>query len=350
MHKSSTNTLFKTILRASKYSKYTPCQFSKYSTSSSINTLVLLEHDNKTINSASLAAISAAQKIGGQISALLFTTSADSSVVQQASKIKGIQKLIHCSNPKFDHGIAETLEPALLRAIEQVKCTHFFAPHTAFGKNVVPRLAGGLDVSPISDIISVINEKQFVRLIYAGNAVSQVESNDKIKLITVRATAFDKAAITNDAVQVETLASPDIPADTPQWLSEQLTKSDRPELSNASRIVSGGRALKSAENFKIMYDLADVLGAAVGATRAAVDAGYAPNDLQIGQTGKVVAPELYIAAGISGAIQHLAGMKDSKCIVAINKDPEAPIFQVADYGIVGDLFKIVPEMTQALKK
>jgi electron transfer flavoprotein alpha subunit len=238
---------------------------------------------------------------------------------------------------------------AVLASQNQFKFTHILATATAFGKSLLPRIAAKLDVAPISDIISIKSPDTFVRTIYAGNALATVKSNDPVKVVTVRGTAFEPVAATDGAAAVEPVAAKSEQTGT-KFLGQELTKSDRPELSGAARVVSGGRALKSADNFKILYDLADTMGAAVGASRAAVDAGYVPNDLQIGQTGKIVAPQLYIAVGISGAIQHLAGMKDAKVIAAINKDPEAPIFQVADYGLVADLFTVVPEMTKLLKK
>lgn len=332
-----------------------PLQFRFYSTANSnaTNALVLIEHNGTNIVPSTLAAITAATKIGGNVTAIVFTSNKDSKVPQTVSTIKGIGQVLHYCDQQYAHPIAEILEPAMLNAIERTKCSHLIAAHTAFGKNLVPRLAGALDVSPVSDVTSVLSSNQYVRFIYAGNAVCQVESTDKLQLLTVRGTAFDKATVGDSGQQapIESVDSPAPPAESgPQFVSEQLSKSDRPELTSAQRIVSGGRALKSSENFTLLYELADTIGAAVGATRAAVDAGYVPNDMQVGQTGKVVAPELYIAVGISGAIQHLAGMKDSKCIVAVNKDAEAPIFQVADFGIVGDLFKVVPELTQKLKQ
>ncbi|CAG5131346.1 unnamed protein product, partial [Candidula unifasciata] len=232
---------------------------------------------------------------------------------------------------------------------KQLKFTHILAGATAFGKNILPRLAAKLDVSPISEIIGVENDSTFVRTIYAGNAIQTLHSNEPVKIITVRGTSFE-AAPTGSSAPTEKISVEVVKSQVSEFVGQELSKSDRPELTSAKSVVAGGRGMKSGENFKLLYDLADKLNAAVGASRAAVDAGFVPNDLQVGQTGKIVAPELYIAVGISGAIQHLAGMKDSKVIVAINKDPEAPIFQVADYGLVEDLFTAVPKLTELLSK
>lgn len=263
------------------------------------------------------------------------------------SKVKNVGQVLLAENPSFAGFTAESLTSAVLAAQNQYKFTHILAGATAFGKNVLPRVAAKLDVSPISDVTEVKSEDTFVRTIYAGNAILTLRSSDPVKVISVRTTSFPAAPADGGSGSIEKF-SPDITNSLSEFVSQELTKSDRPELAGAKVIVSGGRGLKSGDNFKLLYDLADKFDAAVGASRAAVDAGYVPNDMQIGQTGKIVAPELYIAVGISGAIQHLAGMKDSKVIVAINKDPEAPIFQVADIGLVADLFKAVPELTQKL--
>jgi len=313
--------------------------------------LVIVEHSNKKMLASTLPAITAAQKLSSDnVTALVLTSDGDKSVAEQVAKVQGVKKVILVNNSQFDHFIAEKVEPALEKIQSQHNYTHILCPHTVFGKNLLPRLAASLDVSPVMDVMQIDSETKFVRPIYAGNALCTVESSDKVKVMTVRTTAFDKASV-GDASTAE-IVSEDVAVENvdnaPQWVSEEVSKSDRPELTAARVVVSGGRGLKNGENFKILYDLADKMNGAVGATRAAVDEGYVPNDMQVGQTGKVVAPELYIAVGISGAIQHLAGMKDSKTIVAINKDGEAPIFQVADYGLVADLFQAVPEMTQKL--
>lgn len=264
------------------------------------------------------------------------------------AKVEGVTKVLVAENAAFKGFTAESLTPLVLAAQSQFKFTHILAGASAFGKNVLPRVAAKLDVSPISEIIDVKSEDTFVRTIYAGNAILTLKSKDPVKVITVRGTNFPPAATSGGNGAVEQAPAGDYASSLSEFVSQELTKSDRPELTGAKVIVSGGRGLKSGDNFKLLYDLADKFNAAVGASRAAVDAGFVPNDLQIGQTGKIVAPELYIAVGISGAIQHLAGMKDSKTIVAINKDPEAPIFQVADIGLVADLFKAVPELTGKL--
>lgn len=320
--------------------------------------LVVVEHQNNQLSAATLTTVSAAQKLTGPITAVVFSHSQDASanVVQQVSKLQGVSNVLVLNHPAFEHNTAEYLQKALATVQSKNQYTHILGAHTVFGKNLLPRLAASLDVSPVMDVMRIDGENVFQRPIYAGNALCTVESSDSVKVLTVRTTAFDKAA-TSGATEEAAAVSTDEEAVSsieqlkrtpPQWISEELAKSDRPELASARVVVSGGRGLKNGENFKILYDLADKLGGAVGATRAAVDEGYVSNDLQVGQTGKIVAPELYIAVGVSGAIQHLAGMKDSKTIVAINKDPEAPIYQVADYGLVGDLFNVVPEMTQKL--
>jgi len=306
--------------------------------------LVIAEHDNAALKPAVLNTVAAALKIGGDIE-ILVAGSQCVPAAQAAAKIGGVKKVLVADGGHLAHSLAENLATLIVSIARNY--THVLAPATSFGKNVLPRVAALLDVAQISDIIKVESPDTFVRPIYAGNALATVQSTDAIKVITVRSTGFDAAAAEGGSAAVE-----NIDAGTDGGLSslvgQELTKSARPELTAARVIVSGGRGMGNGENFKILEALADKLGAAVGASRAAVDSGFVPNDYQVGQTGKIVAPELYIAVGISGAIQHLAGMKDSKVIVAINKDGEAPIFQVADYGLVADLFQAVPELTSAL--
>ena len=306
--------------------------------------LVLAEHSNAALNDATAKVVSAAVAYGGDIDVLVAGHNAGPAAAA-AAKLAGVRKVLHAEAAVFEKPTAEALEALIVPLMASYDA--LFSPATTSGKNVTPRVAAKLDVMQLSDITRVIDKDTFERPIYAGNAILTVKSSDKVKVVTVRGTAFQPAAATGSAT-VETIAAPAGPFKS-TFVSEELSKSDRPELASAKRIVSGGRALASAEQFqKYILPLADKLGAGVGASRAAVDAGYAPNDYQVGQTGKVVAPELYIAIGISGAIQHLAGMKDSKVIVAINKDEEAPIFAIADFGLVGDLFKIVPELTEKL--
>ncbi|KAK2842271.1 hypothetical protein Q5P01_012471 [Channa striata] len=312
------------------------------------STLVVAEHNNDRLTPITLNAITAASKLGGEVSCLVAGTNC-SKVVEQVSKVSGVKKVLVAQHDAYKGALPEELAPLILATQKQFNFTHICAGASAFGKNLLPRVAAKLDVAPISDIIEIKSPDTFVRTIYAGNALSTVKCNEAIKVFTVRGTSFEAAPTEGGNSASENVAPPS-PTGVSEWLEQNLTKSDRPELTSAKVVVSGGRGLKSGENFKLLYDLADKLNAAVGASRAAVDAGFVPNDMQVGQTGKIVAPELYIAVGISGAIQHLAGMKDSKTIVAINKDPEAPIFQVADYGLVADLFKAVPEMTEALSK
>jgi len=306
--------------------------------------LVIAEHDNATLKSATLNTIVAAQKIGGEIHVLVAGHNA-AAAAQQASNVAGVAKAIHADAPHFAAPTAESV--AALAVGLAPAYTHILLPATGFGKNAAPRIAALLDVAQISDIIAVDSADTFVRPIYAGSAFATVQSRDAKKVVTVRSTGFDAAAVTGGSGVVESVSAP-ADAGIVQVLGQELTKSDRPELASARIVISGGRGLQSGENFKLLEALADKLNAALGASRAAVDAGYVPNDYQVGQTGKIVAPDLYIAVGISGAIQHLAGMKDSKVIVAINKDPEAPIFQIADYGLVGDLFEIIPQLTAEL--
>ncbi|MCD2165650.1 electron transfer flavoprotein subunit alpha/FixB family protein [Comamonas koreensis] len=307
--------------------------------------LVIAEHDNQTIKTATLNTVTAALACGGDVHVLVAGEGA-AAAAQAAAQIAGVAKVILAEGPALKDGLAENLAAQVLAIAGNY--SHILAPATASGKNVAPRVAAKLDVAQISDITKVVSADTFERPIYAGNAIATVQSTDATKVITVRGTGFDAAAATGGSAAVENAAAV---ADSGKssFVGREVTKNDRPELTAAKIIVSGGRALGSAEKFnEVMTPLADKLGAAIGASRAAVDAGYAPNDLQVGQTGKIVAPQLYVAAGISGAIQHLAGMKDSKVIVAINKDEEAPIFSVADYGLVADLFDAVPEMASKL--
>ena len=307
--------------------------------------LVIAEHDNTSVKGATLNTVTAAAKCGGEVHVLVAGANA-AAAAAAAAQIAGVSKVLHADAPGFAHGLAENMAAQILALAAGY--THILFPATASGKNIAPRVAAKLDVAQISDIIRVENADTFDRPIYAGNAIVTVHSADTTKVITVRTTGFDPAAATGGAASVEVLSAA---ADTGQstFVGSEIAKNDRPELTAAKIIVSGGRALGSADKFNdVLTPLADKLGAALGASRAAVDAGYAPNDWQVGQTGKIVAPQLYVACGISGAIQHLAGMKDSKVIVAINKDPEAPIFSVADYGLEADLFVAVPELVAAL--
>ena len=309
-----------------------------------MSVLVLAEHDNASLKPATLNTIAAASKIGGDI-AVLVAGAECGAAAKAAASVSGVKKVLVADAPYYKDHLAENLA-ALVVALAP-GFTHVLAPATSFGKNVAPRIAALLDVAQVSDIVEVKSADTFVRPIYAGNALATVQSRDKIKVVTVRTTGFDAAAANGGSAAAETATAV---ADTglSSLVGRALTKSERPELTSARVIVSGGRGMGSGENFKLLEPLADKLHAAMGASRAAVDAGFVPNDWQVGQTGKIVAPDLYIAVGISGAIQHLAGMKDSRVIVAINKDEEAPIFQIADYGIVGDLFQIVPELVEEL--
>ena len=309
--------------------------------------LVLAEHDNRSIRKATLSTVAAAQKIGGEIDVLVAGQGA-ADAAKAAAQVAGVRKVLHADAPQLAEFLAENVA-ALILGISK-NYTHILAPATSNGKNVLPRVAALLDVQQVSEIVAVEAADTFVRPIYAGNALATVRSKDAIKVITVRTTAFDAASPSGGAAQVESVSPPG-DSGLSSFLGREVSKSERPELTSAKIIVSGGRGMANGENFKkVLEPLADKLGAAMGASRAAVDAGFVPNDWQVGQTGKIVAPDLYIAVGISGAIQHLAGMKDSRVIVAINKDEEAPIFQVADYGVVGDLFAIVPSLVEALKK
>ncbi len=310
-----------------------------------MTSLVIAEHDNASIKGATLNTITAAAACGGDVHVLVAGHNA-AAAAAAAAQIAGVSKVIHADSDSLAHGLAENVAAQVLAIAAQY--SHILFPATAGGKNVAPRVAAKLDVAQISDVTRVISADTFERPIYAGNAIATVQSTDATKVITVRTTGFDAAAASGGSAAVETAAA-QADSGKSSFKGSEIAKNDRPELTAAKIIVSGGRALGSSEKFnEVMTPLADKLGAAIGASRAAVDAGYAANDLQVGQTGKIVAPQLYIAAGISGAIQHLAGMKDSKVIVAINKDPEAPIFSVADFGLEADLFAAVPELTQAL--
>ena len=307
--------------------------------------LILAEHDNAEIKPATLSAVTAARALG-EVSVLVAGSSCRA-VAEAASRIEGVARVLLADDPIYAHPVAESLATLVVGLASGYEFV--LAPATTFGKNVMPRVAALLDVAQVSDIIAIDARDVFRRPIYAGNAIATVKSSDPIKVVTVRATAFDPAPAEGGTADIQEIAAAEDPA-LSKFLRHELTRTERPELTSAGIVVSGGRGMQSGENFKMLEEIADKLGAAVGASRAAVDAGFVPNDYQVGQTGKVVAPELYIAVGISGAIQHLAGMKDSKVIVAINKDEQAPIFRVADYGIVGDLFTILPELSAELEK
>ena len=310
-----------------------------------MTSLVIAEHDNKAIRSATLNTVTAAVQCGGDVHVLVAGADAGAAAAA-AAQIAGVAKIIHADDAGFEHGLAENVSAQVLAIASAY--SHILFAATASGKNIAPRVAAKLDVGQISDITKVDSADTFERPIYAGNAIATVQSLDAIKVLTVRTTGFDPAAATGGSAAVEVLAAVAASAKA-TFMGSEIARNDRPELTAAKIVVSGGRALGSAEKFtEVMTPLADKLGAAMGASRAAVDAGYAPNDWQVGQTGKIVAPQLYVACGISGAIQHLAGMKDSKVIVAINKDPEAPIFSVADYGLEADLFVAVPDLVAAL--
>jgi electron transfer flavoprotein alpha subunit len=306
--------------------------------------LVLAEHDNQQLKPVTLNVLAAAQQLSGDVT-LLVAGHNCAAVAEQAAKVEGVSQVWIADAPAYEHHLAENVSALLVDLAEPF--THLLAASTTTGKNILPRTAALLGVNPLTDILAVESDKCFKRAIYAGNAIATVEIDEAKVLMTVRGTAFDPVAAEGGSATIKTLDSVFQNADI-SFSHEALAESDRPELTAASIVVSGGRGLGNGENFNLLYQVADKLGAAVGASRAAVDAGYVPNDMQVGQTGKMVAPELYIAVGISGAIQHLAGMKDSKVIVAINKDEEAPIFQVADYGLVADLFEAVPELQNSL--
>ncbi|MEO8542891.1 MAG: electron transfer flavoprotein subunit alpha/FixB family protein [Burkholderiaceae bacterium] len=310
-----------------------------------MTSLVIAEHDNNSIKVATLNTVTAALQCGGDVHVLVAGSNAGAAAAA-AAKIAGVTKVLHADEAGLAHGLAENMAAQVLAIAKDY--SHILFPSTASGKNIAPRVAAKLDVGQVSDVIKIDSPDTFERPIYAGNAIATVQSLDAVKVLTVRTTGFDPAAAEGGSAAVETVAAVAASANT-TFVGSEIAKNDRPELTAAKIVVSGGRALGSAEKFtEVMTPLADKLGAAMGASRAAVDAGYAPNDWQVGQTGKIVAPDLYIACGISGAIQHLAGMKDSKVIVAINKDPEAPIFSVADYGLEADLFVAVPELVKAL--
>lgn len=305
--------------------------------------LVVAEHDNSALKAETLKTVAAANAIGGDID-LLVAGSGCQAVAEEAAKIAGVRRVINADNAAYEHQLAENVSALVVELAGEY--SHILTAATTTGKNFMPRVAALLDVEQISDIIAVESADTFVRPIYAGNAIATVKSEDAVKVITVRTSAFDAVAVDGSAE----VAASDVAKDAgvSSFVSAELTKSERPELTAARVIISGGRGMQNGENFSLLEGIADKLGAAVGASRAAVDAGFVPNDMQVGQTGKIVAPELYIAVGISGAIQHLAGMKDSKVIVAINKDPEAPIFQIADYGLVGDLFEVLPQLEASI--
>ena len=307
--------------------------------------LVIAEHDNKQIKGATLNTITAASELG-EIH-LLIAGHDCADMVSAAAAIHGVSKIYHADAPELEHGLAESLAPLVVSLAADY--SHVLAPASSFGKNLLPRVAALLDVAQISDVIAVIDDSTFKRPIYAGNVISTVQSTDTIKVITVRGTAFDATETSGGSASIETISAGESQS-LSSFVSEEIAVSERPELTSAKVVVSGGRGLGSAESFSLMEELADIFGGAVGASRAAVDAGYVPNDYQVGQTGKIVAPDLYIAVGISGAIQHLAGMKESKVIVAINKDEDAPIFEIADYGLVADVFEAVPQLIEALRQ
>ncbi len=310
--------------------------------------LVIAEHDGSALKPATLNALAAAKQIAGGDVDLLVAGKGCRAAAAAAAQVPGVRKVLLADDVVYDHGLAENVAPLVVGLAGHY--AHLLAPATTGGKNLMPRVAALLDVMQISDISAVVSPDTFVRPIYAGNALQTVQSRDPIKVITVRGTAFPPGAATGGAAPIEAVATATAGAGLSAFVRAELSKSERPELTSARIVISGGRGMQSGDNFRLLERVADRLGAAIGASRAAVDAGFVPNDYQVGQTGKIVAPELYIAVGISGAIQHLAGMKDSKVIVAINKDEEAPIFQVADYGLVGDLFKILPELAEELER
>lgn len=309
------------------------------------SSLIIAEHDNATLSPSTLSAATAAQQLGGDV-AVLVVGSSCGAVAEAAAAIPGVGKVLTSEDAAFGDGLAENLTEAAVAAIQGGSYTHVLTPSSNFAKNFVPRVAAKLDLAPIPDVVSIVDEATFVKPLYAGNAMATLRSSDAVKLLTIRPTAFDQAADSGGSASIEAApAAATCNTGKSTFVSRSVSESERPDLTAAKVVVSGGRGMKSGDNFGMLEELADKLGGAVGASRAAVDAGYVPNEYQVGQTGKVVAPDLYVAVGISGAIQHLSGMKDSKTIVAINKDPDAPIFQVADYGLVEDLFEAVPELT-----
>ncbi len=310
-----------------------------------MSTLILVEHDNQNLHPVTLNTLSAAKHFAGPVHLLVVGYQCQC-VAEQCARVEGVSLVYVVDNPAYEHVLAEQLTPLVLEIASAYQV--ILAPATTFGKNSLPRVAAQLDVAQISDVTAIIDENTFEHPIYAGNAIQRVQSLDSVILLTIRTTAFDPVVGTQSPCAIKAMVVKPMGCKT-QFVSHQLNQSTRPDLGGAKIIVSGGRGLQSADKFKLIDELADVLGGAVGASRAAVDAGFVPNDYQVGQTGKVVAPDLYVAVGISGAIQHLAGMKDSKVIVAINKDEDAPIFQIATYGLVGDLFEVIPELTRLLK-
>jgi electron transfer flavoprotein alpha subunit len=308
------------------------------------SSLVLADHDNNVLNNVTLSVITAAKEIGGDVTVLVAGEGCDN-VANEVAQVEGVTSVLLADDPAYGHGVAENITELMFTCQTANNYTHLIAGGSNTGKNVIPRISAALSTDPIIEILSVEGEDTFTRPMYAGNAIAKVTSEAGVKILSVRGTAFEKANASGGSATVDVAPAPgSTDAGLTKWVSDEISKSDRPDLTAASTVIAGGRGLKSGENFEMLEELADKLGAAVGASRAAVDAGYVPNDYQVGQTGKVVAPDLYVAVGISGAIQHLAGMKESKIIVTINKDPEAPIFQVSDYGLVDDLFKAVPEM------
>ena len=318
----------------------------KHSITSSRNasSLVLADHDNNVLNNSTLSVITSAKEIGGDVTVLVAGEDCDN-VAKEVSQVEGVKSVLLADDPAYRHSIAENITELILTCQTVNNYTHLITGGSNTGKNVIPRISAALDTDPIIEILSVEGEDTFTRPMYAGNAIAKITSEADVKIISVRSTSFEKANASGGSASVDIAPLPrSTDAKLTKWISDEISKSDRPDLTTANTVIAGGRGLKSGENFEMLEELADKLGAAVGASRAAVDAGYVSNEYQVGQTGKVVAPDLYVAVGISGAIQHLAGMKDSKTIVAINKDLDAPIFQVSDYGLVDDLFKAIPEM------
>mmetsp|Transcript_11748 Transcript_11748/g.13522 ORF Transcript_11748/g.13522 Transcript_11748/m.13522 type:complete len:339 (+) Transcript_11748:154-1170(+) len=320
--------------------------FASAASSRNASSLIIADSVGDNYDASLLHVVSAAQKIGGSVSVLVGGSNA-AAIGEKVSKIAGVDSVLTSEDAGLDHAVAENVTKLVEGVQGEKSFSHILVAATNSGKNILPRIAAKLDVAPVSEILSVESENTFTRPMYAGNAIATVETSDSVCLLSVRTTAFEKAAEEGGSASVEP-CSAGADAGLTQWVSDEVVKSDRPEITAADVVVAGGRGLKNGENFEMLYKLADKVNGAVGASRAAVDAGYVPNDMQIGQTGKVCAPNLYVAVGISGAIQHLAGMKDSKCIVSINKDPEAPIFQVSDYGLEADLFNAVPELTEKI--